>query len=134
LRPLVQWTNASQRTPGQDVRAGGCPVTLKARHGRQLCSARETRCPHCGGEMRFLSVIEEPLVIEHILRHLRLWDPRPPGSAPPLAPESKFLSLVRWRSRYRRDHGGDTTANRALVKNPELCTLAHRSFGERGGY
>ena len=30
-----------------------------------------------------LSVIEEPLVIEHILRHLRLWDPRPPGQAPP---------------------------------------------------
>jgi len=40
-------------------------------------------CPHCGGEMRFLSVIEEPVVIEHILRHLRLWDPRPPGQAPP---------------------------------------------------
>jgi len=33
--------------------------------------------------MRFLSVIEEPLVIERILRHLGLWSPRPPGQAPP---------------------------------------------------
>ena len=40
-------------------------------------------CPHCGGEMRFLSVIDDPLVIERILRHLGLWDPRPPGQAPP---------------------------------------------------
>ena len=42
-----------------------------------------THIPHCGGEMRFLSVIEEPLVIERILRHLGLWDPRPPGQGPP---------------------------------------------------
>ncbi len=35
-------------------------------------------CPHCGGEMRFLSVIEEPLVIDRILCHLGLWAPRPP--------------------------------------------------------
>jgi len=33
--------------------------------------------------MRFLPVIEEPVVIEHILRHLRFWDTRPTGQAPP---------------------------------------------------
>jgi hypothetical protein len=33
--------------------------------------------------MRFLAVIEEPEVIEHILRHLGFWDPRPPSQAPP---------------------------------------------------
>jgi len=33
--------------------------------------------------MRFVSLIEEPVVIERILRHLRLWDPRPPSQAPP---------------------------------------------------
>jgi len=33
--------------------------------------------------MRFLAVIEETEVIEHILRHLGLWDPRPPGQTPP---------------------------------------------------
>jgi len=27
-------------------------------------------CPHCGGEMRFLAVVEEAPVIERILRHL----------------------------------------------------------------
>ncbi len=40
-------------------------------------------CPHCGAELRFLSVIVEPLVIERILRHLGLWDPRPPSQAQP---------------------------------------------------
>jgi hypothetical protein len=30
-----------------------------------------------------LSVIEEPVVIERILRHLGLWDPRPSSQAPP---------------------------------------------------
>ena len=28
-------------------------------------------CPHCGGEMRFLAVIEEAPVIEKILRHIK---------------------------------------------------------------
>jgi len=40
-------------------------------------------CPHCGGEMRFLSVIEEPLVIERILPHQGLRDPCPPSQASP---------------------------------------------------
>jgi hypothetical protein len=33
--------------------------------------------------MRFLAVIEAPLVIERILRHLGLWDPRPPSHGSP---------------------------------------------------
>ena len=41
-------------------------------------------CPHCGGEMRFLAVIEEALVIERILRHVGAWDPTPPLRAPPI--------------------------------------------------
>jgi len=40
-------------------------------------------CPHCGAEMRLMARIEDPPVIEQILKHLRLWDPRPPGHAPP---------------------------------------------------
>jgi hypothetical protein len=40
-------------------------------------------CPHCGAEMRVMALIEDPPIIEKILRHLRLWDPRPPGPAPP---------------------------------------------------
>jgi hypothetical protein len=33
--------------------------------------------------MRLMTLIEDPPVIERILRHLRLWDPRPPGPGPP---------------------------------------------------
>jgi len=40
-------------------------------------------CPHCGGEMRFLAVIEGTPVIKQILRHLGVWDPSSPLRAPP---------------------------------------------------
>jgi hypothetical protein len=31
-------------------------------------------CPHCGGKMRLFAVIEEALVIERILHHLKMCD------------------------------------------------------------
>ena len=30
-------------------------------------------CPRCGHEMKIISLINDPSVIERILRHLRLW-------------------------------------------------------------
>jgi len=54
-----------------------------ARSTKKVYEADPLACSHCGGQMRFLSVIEEPPVIDRILRHLRLWYPRPPGQAPP---------------------------------------------------
>ena len=41
-------------------------------------------CQHCGGEMRFLAVIEETPVIERILRHVGVWNPTPPLRALPV--------------------------------------------------
>jgi hypothetical protein len=37
-------------------------------------------CPKCGGSLRIISFIDNPRVIEKILKHLKLWDPpeRPP--------------------------------------------------------
>jgi hypothetical protein len=35
-------------------------------------------CRRCGGEMRLIAVIEDPAVIEKILRHLRRWERGPP--------------------------------------------------------
>ncbi len=40
------------------------------------------KCPHCGGEMRFLAGIEEAPVIERILYHIGVWVPSPPLRAP----------------------------------------------------
>jgi len=65
-----------------------------ARLIKKLYEADPLICPHCGGEMRFLSVIEEPLVIEHILRHLRLCDPRPPSQAPPEDDDSRVNAQI----------------------------------------
>ncbi len=39
------------------------------------------KCPKCGGQMKIVAFIEEPNVIEKILRHCELWKepaPRPP--------------------------------------------------------
>lgn len=36
-------------------------------------------CPHCGAEMRLMALIEDPPIIEQILKHLQLWNPRPPS-------------------------------------------------------
>ena len=44
-------------------------------------------CPHCGGQMRFLAVIEEPPVIERILDQIGEWCPSPPPRAPPAEQE-----------------------------------------------
>ena len=44
------------------------------------------KCPKCGGQMKIVSFIEEPLVIEKILRHCKLWKEAPPR-APPKEPE-----------------------------------------------
>jgi hypothetical protein len=42
------------------------------------------KCPKCGGTMRIVGFIEEPAVIEKILRHCQLWKeaPRPPPVVP----------------------------------------------------
>ena len=32
-------------------------------------------CPKCSGQLRIISFIDNPSVIEKILRHLKLWDP-----------------------------------------------------------
>ena len=36
-------------------------------------------CSRCGGEMRLVAVIEEPAVIEKILKHVGLWKRGPPA-------------------------------------------------------
>ena len=39
------------------------------------------RCPHCGGQLKFIAAIEEPAVIARILTHLGL-AAQPPPRAP----------------------------------------------------
>ena len=40
-------------------------------------------CPKCGGEMKIISFIDEPLLIRRILEHLGLWQARIPKGLPP---------------------------------------------------
>lgn len=45
-----------------------------------------THNPRCGGEMRIIALIEQPCVIQRILKHLGAWAPRPSGPDPPSGP------------------------------------------------
>ena len=54
----------------------------RARLIRKVCLVDPLTCPKCGGRLRILSFIENPCVIEKILRHLKLWD-LPERSTPP---------------------------------------------------
>jgi hypothetical protein len=51
-----------------------------ARLIRKVYFADPLACPKCGGSLRIISFIDNPCVIEKILKHLKLWDPpeRPP--------------------------------------------------------
>ena len=54
-----------------------------ARLLRKVYEVEALTCPHCGGEMRVIAVIEEAPVIERILPHVGVWEPTPPLRAPP---------------------------------------------------
>jgi hypothetical protein len=47
---------------------------------RKVWAADPLACPKCGGRLRIITFIEDPEIIEKILRHLKLWDlsARPP--------------------------------------------------------
>ena len=46
-------------------------------------------CPRCLHHMRIISIIDQPEIIEKILRHLDLWHPQAHG--PPLHKEEKIV-------------------------------------------
>ena len=50
-------------------------------------------CPRCGVQMRVISLIEDPAVIERILSWLGLWDP-PQACGPSPPGESARLALA----------------------------------------
>jgi len=65
-------------------------------------------CPKCGGRLRILSFIDDPGVIEKILRHLKLWDPPerspPPRPATTLEPDPQYLD---WAAKAAQFDGLD---------------------------
>jgi hypothetical protein len=66
-----------------------------ARLIRKVFLADPLTCPKCGGHLRILGFIDNPCVIEKILRHLKLWEPheRPPPlqRSIMLEPDADFL-------------------------------------------
>lgn len=50
------------------------------------------RCPACGGEMKVLAFITDPLTVQRILRHLAI-SPRPPPVSPPRRPPQRELAF-----------------------------------------
>jgi hypothetical protein len=66
-----------------DPPAERCPSPW-ARLLARIYTVDPLRCPVCGNHMRVISVINDPDVIERILRHIGRWDPpRGPPDEPP---------------------------------------------------
>jgi len=67
-----------------------------ARLIRKVWAADPLACPKCGGRLRIIGFIDNPSVIEKILRHLKLWDtperPPPPRRSTTLEPDADFLA------------------------------------------
>ena len=55
---------------------GGCRLK-PGESDKKIWEVDPLSCPRCGHEMKLINLIHEPAVIEHILRHLRLWKQPP---------------------------------------------------------
>ena len=93
LRSKVVPTPAQKTTTGE----GDCdhehskPLRMTwARLLKRVFDIDVERC-QCGGKLKLIAVIEEPTVIEKILKHIGL-DPQPP----PRAPARKREDLLEW--------------------------------------
>ena len=75
---------------------------------RKVWAADPLACPNCGGRLRIISFIEDPEIIEKILRHLKLWDlparPPPPRPSVTLETDPDFLA---WEAAGRLFDGID---------------------------
>jgi hypothetical protein len=77
---------SSERSPSEAKRAW-------ARLIKQVYEVDPLVCPQCAGAMRIIAFIEQPAVVEKILRHLGLWPA--PAHSPPAAARPVPLSLQR---------------------------------------
>jgi hypothetical protein len=67
-----------------------------ARLIRKVYLADPLTCPKCEGSLQIISFIDNPSVIEKILKHLKLWDPQerppPPRRSITVEPDADFLA------------------------------------------
>ena len=79
-----------------------------ARLIRKVYLADPLTCPRCGGTLRIIGFIDNPAVIEKVLRHLKLWGhperPPPPRCSRTLEPDADILA---WEAMGRLFDGVD---------------------------
>jgi len=75
---------------------------------RKVWAVDPLACPKCGGRLRIISFIEDPAIIEKILRHLKLRNPPtrppPPRASVSLEMDADFLA---WQTAGRLFDGID---------------------------
>jgi len=77
-----------QREVPESRRAGEVAVHQRRQHGhadgQELFDLDALACPRCGGRLRVIATVQDPLAVQAILAHLaRARAPAPPGPAPP---------------------------------------------------
>ena len=95
-------------------------------------------CPRCGGRLQLIAVIEDPAVIERILRHLGLPTDIPEAPARAAAPDA----VPSRRPRHRWGRRPDPRRHPLLNASPRrparpacpTCALPHRCRVWRGAF
>jgi hypothetical protein len=91
----------------EDERAGGVldvahyqPARVPAKKWIQLIQkvweVDLLACPRCGGEMKIIALIEEPAVVERILKHLELWREGKGNQRSTAASDNASRTLFSW--------------------------------------
>ena len=91
----MQLQEAPDPVPGTDHRARLEVRRSWARLIRQVYEVDPLLCPHCGGTMKVIAVIDRPAVIRQILEHLGLSTAAPSLRAPPDPPDGLAADQLR---------------------------------------
>jgi hypothetical protein len=91
---------------------------LQMRLIRKAYLADPLICPKCGGHLRILSFVDNPCVIEKILRHLKLWEPHerptPLRRSIALEPDADFLDWAATARQFDAIDGRSRSPRRTL--------------------
>ncbi|MES9958667.1 MAG: hypothetical protein ABW086_16610 [Sedimenticola sp.] len=71
LESMLSAPALSKETTEEDTQFSQAARSAWARLIKKVYKVDPLVCLHCGGEMRFMAVIEETQVMEHIMRHIR---------------------------------------------------------------
>ncbi len=86
------------------------------------------QCPKCLHEMRIVAIINDPLVVEKILKHLDLW--RPQAHSPPVSKETKIVVTASFGvTGFDPNTPDDKISSEAMIKMADKYLYQAKQIG-----